>query len=89
MFGWQARIPIDLIHGTGIYSEVPVTKYATQLKQSLENAYRLVRDMFAVSQGHEQHKEHYDRKIHGEPFKEVIWSGYTQLWYLRDSRRSS
>lgn len=66
-----------------------LTEYAAQLKQSLENAYRLIRDMFDVSQGHEQHKEHYDRKIHGEPFKEVIWSGYTQLWYLRDSRRSS
>ena len=54
-------------------AEMPVSKYAAQLKQSLEDAYRLVRAMLAVS--HERWQVQYDKRIHGKPFKEgdLVW----------------
>ena len=73
MFGRQARLPIDLMYGTGSHSEMPVSEYAAQLKQSLEDAYRLVRAKLAVS--HERRQVQYDKRIHGKPFKEgdLVW----------------
>ena len=68
MFGGQVRLPIDLMYGTGSHSEMPVSEYAAQLKQSLEDAYRLVRAKLAVS--HEQWQVQYDKRIDGKPFKE-------------------
>ena len=54
-------------------SEMPVSEYAAQLKQSLEDAYRLVHAKLAVS--HERWQVQYDKRIHGKPFKEsdLVW----------------
>ena len=73
MFGRQARLPIDLMYGTGSHSEVPANEYAATLKQGLEDAYQLVRNKLAVS--HERRKEHYDQKVHGKPYHEgdLVW----------------
>ena len=40
MFGRQARLPIDLMYGTGDNNELSTSDYATQLKMSLDEAYR-------------------------------------------------
>ena len=73
MFGRHARLPIDLMYGTGSPSKMPVSEYAAQLKQSLEDAYRLVRAKLAVS--HERRQVQYDKRIHGKPFTEgnLVW----------------
>ena len=39
MFGCQARLPIDLMYGTGENNELFTSDYATQLKMSLDEAY--------------------------------------------------
>ena len=49
MFERQARLPIDLMYRTGSHSEMPVSEFAAQLMQSLEDVYRLVRAKLAVS----------------------------------------
>ena len=49
MFGRQARMPIDLMYGSGRKREVPTTQYATTMKKALEEAYRSVREKLTVS----------------------------------------
>ena len=66
MFGREARMPIDLMYQTGNQSNVPVNDYAVQLKSSLEDAYRLVREKIGTT--HQRQKDFYDRKVRGEPY---------------------
>lgn len=51
----------------------PITDYAIQLKNSLEDAYSLAREKLGTS--HERRKEQYDRKVHGNPFQpaDLVW----------------
>ena len=58
MFGRQAQLPLDLMYGTGQREEVPTTEYARKLKQSLEEAYALVRTRLSAQ--HERRKTIYD-----------------------------
>ena len=39
MFGREAKLPIDLMYGTGNDKSIPTTEYANQLKKGLEDAY--------------------------------------------------
>ena len=85
MFGQQAKLPIDLMYGTGESSEFPTKDYAVHLKKSLEEDSHLVHEQLSTS--HERRKEHYDRHVHCEPYKEgdlvwlyspVVQQGYTK-----------
>ena len=42
MFGWQARLPADLVYGTRV-EQTPVSLYVLATERALEEAYRLVR----------------------------------------------
>ena len=70
MFGRQARMPIDLMYGTGDEKEVPTTQYAAA---TVVEAYRGVREKLAAS--HARRKNYYDQKVHGQPFAvgDLVW----------------
>ena len=75
MFGRQAKLPIDLMYDSpaGSTTKKPATEYTTQLKNSLSDAYSLVRDKLHTS--HEKQKEHYDKRLHGRPYEanDLVW----------------
>ena len=73
MFGRKAQLPLDLMYGTGQQEEVPTNEYARNLKQSLEEAYAMVRTRLSVQ--HERRKAIYDQKIHGKPYEkgDLVW----------------
>ena len=73
MFGREAKLPIDLMYGTGNHKDMPTTEYANQLKKGLEEAYSCAREKLGAS--HERRKEHYDKQIHGQPFAvgDLVW----------------
>ena len=73
MFGRQAKMPVDLMYGTGNQRDLPISDYVVQLKTSLEEAYRNVRESLDVS--HEYRKTYYDKSTHGRPFEsgELVW----------------
>ena len=73
MFGRQARLPIDLIYGTGpqVVENQSVGEYAASLKSRVSAAFDLVRRN--ISQHHVYQKELYDRKVHGQPFSTGDW----------------
>ena len=73
MFGREAKLPIDLMYGTGNHKDMPTTEYANQLKKGLEEAYSCAREKLGAS--HERRKEHYDKRIHGRPFAvgDLVW----------------
>ena len=74
------------MYGTGSHSEMQVSEYAAQLKQSLEDAYRLVCAKLAVS--HERWQVQYTKEFMANPSKKATWSGNTLQLYLKDSQRS-
>ena len=73
MFGRQARLPIDLAFGTAPQEAVSHDQYASDLRQSLEEAYQVVRTRLGTHL--ERQKEIYDRKVHGQPFVkgDLVW----------------
>ena len=75
MFGREARMPVDLMYSTDTARPpvVPTAQYAAGTKKSLQEAYRQVRRKLAVA--HARRKDHYDKKIHGQPFKigDLVW----------------
>lgn len=73
MFGRQARMPVDIMYGTGEHNQLPISDYALQLKKGLEEAYHTVREKLATS--HEHRKKYYDKGTHGRPFQdgELVW----------------
>ena len=73
MFGRQAKMPIDIMHGTPVPKESTASEYATSLKRSLEAAYKHVRDQMGHKQ--DRQKELYDRRVHGKPFEpgDLVW----------------
>ena len=64
MFGRQVKLPVDLMYGTGEVAEVAVPMYVQRLKDTLREAYALVRDKCATE--HRQQKGIYDEKINGK-----------------------
>jgi len=73
MYGRQARMPIDIMYGMPSAQPKELSEYAANLRQSLEHAYRRVRDHMA--QRLDRQTEVYNRRTHGEPFKEgdLVW----------------
>ena len=47
MFGREAKLPIDLMYGTG--NNDMTTEYATQLKKGLEEAYSCAQEKLGAS----------------------------------------
>ncbi len=73
MFGRNARIPVDLMYGTNPAVETSPSEYAATLKQTLDTAYSQVREKMGLKL--QRQKQFYDRRIHGEPYKEgdLVW----------------
>ena len=69
MFGRRVRIPIDLLCGPRQTGEcVSVNDYVSQQSKILQAAYYQAQNRMGLQQ--DRQKEKYDRKRHGEPFKE-------------------
>lgn len=69
MFGRRARIPVDLLYRTGELGEcVSVNSYVSKQSEILQEAYYQVQNRMGLQQ--DRQKEVYDRRRHGEPFKE-------------------
>jgi len=73
MFGFQARLPVDVIYGTTDTSEQSVTDYARILRRRMETAFTLARQ-HSLKQQLKQ-KELYNRSVHGKPFEkgDYVW----------------
>ena len=73
MFGRQAKLPIDLMYGTNQMEPNTTSEYARCLKDTLQEAYALVRERCQAE--HKRQKELYDQKVHGKPFSpgELVW----------------
>ena len=74
MFGRQARLPVDIMYGTGEHDEAQSPcEYATTLKQRLTSAFTLVRERLKTT--HQRQKALYDQKIHGNPYHQgtLVW----------------
>ena len=73
MFGRKARLPIDVAYGLPCNQPVSTSQHAQLLHQSLGKAYEAVQN----NMDHHLHrqKEIYDKKVHGEAFKEgdLVW----------------
>ena len=69
MFGRRARMPMDLLCGSGeTERDVSVNSYVSQQSKILEAAYHHVQNRMGLQQ--DRQKEVYDRRRHGEPLKE-------------------
>ena len=87
MFGRQARLPIDLMFGSE--DSLPMhspSSHASQVSQSLTEAYRLVRERLQTN--HMKEEELYNRKVHGPPLQEgeKVWL-FTPAVPKGDSRK--
>ena len=73
MFGCKARLPIDVAYGLPGNLPSSTSQYAQLLHQNLGKAYKAVRN----NMDHHLHrkKEIYDKKVHGEVFKQgdLVW----------------
>ena len=68
MFGRKARIPVDLLYGTGEFEkQASVNSYVSQQSKIFEAAYHQVQNRMGLQQ--DRQKEVYDRR-YGEPFKQ-------------------
>ena len=73
MFGHQARLPVDIIYGTGAPEgeSRDVSTYVASLKRRMSEAFGIVRRN--VSKHHQYQKMLYDEKVHGKPYKPGDW----------------
>ena len=73
MYGREPRLPVDIVYGTPTPEYLSVASYAHKTSKLLQEAYDQVRQ--CLSAGHEQQKQIYDKRVHGEPFKEgdTVW----------------
>ncbi len=74
MYGRKARLPIDVMFGPAEPPKSYTTgQYMLELNQSLDQAYSLAREKAGLIQ--RRQKELYDRKIHGQAYKEgdLVW----------------
>lgn len=66
MFGWQARIPLDVIFESTIPElRTPSQHIQLNMDKSLELAYELAKDHLGTAV--ERQKEHYDWRVHDKP----------------------
>ena len=73
MFGWQVRMPVDLMYGHPTLLSTTVPQYVADVRSNLTAAYEQVRATMSTKLGHQ--KELYDCRVHGEPFKpgDLVW----------------
>ena len=73
MFGRPVRMPINIMYGTPTPRPSSIPKYVKDLCGDLESAYERVR--VCMGEQLDRQKELYDRKAHGEPFKQgdLVW----------------
>ena len=73
MFGRKARLPIDIMYGTGQADNFSVDRFVNDVSVVLENAYHHVRNTMGFKQ--DRQKELYDRKRHGEFYQagDLVW----------------
>ena len=73
MFGCQARLPVDIIYGTGASEgeSTDVGTYVASLKRRMSEAFEIV--WRNVSKHHQHQKILYDEKVHGKPYKPGDW----------------
>ena len=73
MFGRQARLPVDLTFSTDKPEDRTPAEYATQLRDSLEQAYANVQTTMGTQLA--KQKQLYDHKVHGKPFEPecLVW----------------
>ena len=73
MFGRQARLPVDIIYGTGAPEgeSRDVSTYVSLLRRRMSEAFEIVRRN--VSKHHQYQKVLYDEKVHGKPFEPEDW----------------
>ena len=73
MFGRKARLPIDIMYGTGQADNFAVDRFVNDVSVVLENAYQHVRNTMGFKQ--DRQKELYDCKRHGEFYKagDLVW----------------
>lgn len=83
LFGWEARLPIDLMYSTSRPKPQSVQDYAAHLYQSLSDAHYAVRAQLKLA--HARRKQFYDRKVHGEPYRKGDLVCYTTLQSHQDS----
>ncbi|XP_030594321.1 uncharacterized protein LOC115786334 [Archocentrus centrarchus] len=70
MFGREARLPVDICFGTVVdgTSEVSHLKYVKQMRQDLQQAYKLA--MEAATKNHMRNKSRYDQHVRDQPLAE-------------------
>ena len=70
MYGREPRLPIDIVYGT--QSPSP-DNFVRQSHKLMEQAYHRVREH--LSAGHQQQKDIYDKRVHGDPYQEgdIVW----------------
>ena len=75
MFGRQARLPVDIIYGTGAPEgeSRDVSTYVASLKRRISEAFEIVRRNAYVSKHHQYQKTLYDEKVHSKPYKPGDW----------------
>ena len=72
MFGRQAKLPVDLMYGSSPQEVMlPVGEYVQNLRNTLQNAYALVRERLQVE--HQRQKDFYDETA---PLLEWTLSGF-------------
>ena len=74
MFGHQAKLPVDLMYGSSPQEVMlAVGEYVQNLRNTLQNAYALVRERLQVE--HQRQKDFYDEKVYGKPFEvgDMVW----------------
>ena len=67
MFGRQAKLPVDIVHGSPPTEPLPCHEYAQSLRSRLEVAYSKVKEHLGTAIYRQ--KEMYDTKVHGQEFK--------------------
>ena len=69
MFRRRARIPVDLLCETdNADKDVSVDSYVSQQSKIMEGAYHQIQNRMGLQQ--DRQKDVYDRRRHGEPFKQ-------------------
>ena len=72
MFGRQAKLPMYSTNTPGTTTKL-TCEYAKSLQKTMSEAFVRVRNH--TSKYHQQHKELYDKSVHGKPHKkgELVW----------------
>ena len=67
VFGHQARLPVDIMHGTDKPLKITHGEFATRLNMTLESTYTLASENTGARQ--ERQKDFYNQ-VHGKPFSD-------------------